>query len=472
MKMYKKLLTLLSIITVMALLFAACRGATPAAPPAADPGPAEVETPADDPPAQEDDPVDEAEEAADLVEITIPHFKVGDNVGAQYFLPQIERFNERYAGRFRINIEGIPQHLYMDQIKQLAAQRMLPAIVYGVDDNLWFREVVLAGNLFHDLSAFYDTHPEFVSWLHPDTIRYNTHDDGRMLTIPMPIQRPIGMFYNSYLWEPSRPIHDMTWREVAADLGGNTIAFMTGENAWTTGLALAALIAAEPGGAELLVRYVQNEEWITDFNHPALIGAFTELQYLLMNHAQPGAVGAPYAEAANSFFNLGSAIICNGPWMIGDITDGQDSWWGEGFNPDTVRGTILPGNVAVGNTFGYGYWVPATASPEEVELAMAYFSFIAQPEELEWRMIIAGGTIPGFEYSQQFLSDLQDHRLMYEWLNAIDGNTTIVPGIWGAMVPSVANHDFGALLPLLANGSITPEQFANDLTQRTAEALG
>jgi raffinose/stachyose/melibiose transport system substrate-binding protein len=336
---------------------------------------------------------------------------------------------------------------------------------------LWFNEVVIAGNMFYDLSDFYAAHPDYVAMLHPDMIDFNTHEDGRKLTLPMPIQRPIGMFYNSALWDPSRPIHEMNWMEVAADLGDNRIAFMTGENSWTTVLPLTSMIALQPGGAELLRHYSQADIFITDFNQPALIAAFEQIQYLLMNYAQAGAIGAPYAEAANSFFNLESAIIANGPWMIGDITDGQDAWWGENFNPDTIRGTILPGNVAVGNTFGFGYWVPSTASSEEIELIMAWLSFTLEPEELEWRMIIAGGTIPGFNYSDTFMADLEEHRLMSEWLSAINADTVIVPGLFGAMVPSVANHDFGALVPLLVDGSLTAEQFATELTQRTSEAI-
>ena len=36
--------------------------------------------------------------------ITIPHFKSGENVGAIFFLPQVERFNEKYAGQYKVVI--------------------------------------------------------------------------------------------------------------------------------------------------------------------------------------------------------------------------------------------------------------------------------------------------------------------------------------------------------------------------------
>lgn len=56
-----------------------------------------------------------------VVEVTIPSFKTGENVGAVFFEPQVERFNEKYAGKYKINLESVPQDsIFNDRIKQLA----------------------------------------------------------------------------------------------------------------------------------------------------------------------------------------------------------------------------------------------------------------------------------------------------------------------------------------------------------------
>ena len=39
-----------------------------------------------------------------VVEVTIPSYKTGENVGAVFFEPQVERFNEKYAGQYKINL--------------------------------------------------------------------------------------------------------------------------------------------------------------------------------------------------------------------------------------------------------------------------------------------------------------------------------------------------------------------------------
>ena len=44
-----------------------------------------------------------------VVEVTIPSYKTGENAGAAFFVPQVERFNEKYAGKYKINLESVPQ---------------------------------------------------------------------------------------------------------------------------------------------------------------------------------------------------------------------------------------------------------------------------------------------------------------------------------------------------------------------------
>ncbi len=42
-----------------------------------------------------------ADTSSGVVEVTIPSYKTGENVGAVFFEPQVERFNEKYAGQYR-----------------------------------------------------------------------------------------------------------------------------------------------------------------------------------------------------------------------------------------------------------------------------------------------------------------------------------------------------------------------------------
>lgn len=122
----------------------------------------------------------------------------------------------------------------------------------------------------------------------------------------------------------------MSWDDVAADLGDAKIGFMTGENAWTTMLVYSSLIAAEPGGADLLLNGVT--EKIMDFNQKPIIDATAKLQKLMQENSTASAVGAAYADAANQFFSNKAAIFPNGSWMVSDFAPESSDKWSNGFD--------------------------------------------------------------------------------------------------------------------------------------------
>lgn len=404
-------------------------------------------------------------ESGKVIEVTIPHYKTGENVGAKFFLPQVERFNEKYQGKYHLSIEEITQDVYPEKIKQLGQQGKLPALIEG-GETMWMEQVVIPNNMFYDLKDFADSHPNIKNVISEDAYNYNLYD-GKLVTLMTPIMFPISMYYNEDLWSPSKSVAEMSWEDVAQELGDEKIAFMTGENAWTTMLILSSLIAAEPGGPELLLNGVNDK--IMDFSQKPIVDAITKLQSLMQNNATSSTVGAAYADAANAFYSNNAAIIANGSWMVPDFAPESADKWSNGFDPEKIHGAILPGNVALANPLGYCYWIPATATDEEVELVLAFLDFIYSPEELEAQMLALGGLIPGFEYSDGFLEKRAENRIMDEYMSAVQGDTTIVPAFADAIPASVASVEFGKLLPKLVDGSFTPEQFCQALTEKAAE---
>lgn len=91
-----------------------------------------------------------------VVEVTIPSYKTGENAGAAFFVPQVERFNEKYAGKYKINLESVPQDsIFNDRLKQLAQQNKLPVLVEGGDPD-WVKNVVIPNGLAYDLTDWID----------------------------------------------------------------------------------------------------------------------------------------------------------------------------------------------------------------------------------------------------------------------------------------------------------------------------
>ena len=130
-----------------------------------------------------------------------------------------------------------------------------------------------------------------------------------------------------------------------------------------------------------------------DYNQPCIISAVAKLQKLMQEHGTSNQIGADYADAANIFMSNGAAIIANGSWMVGDFAE-DGGKWSNGFDGATVRGDVLPGNVALANNDGFQYWIPATATPEQQEAGKAFILFCLQPENIEAYMLAEGGVAP------------------------------------------------------------------------------
>ena len=402
-----------------------------------------------------------------VISITVPHYKTGENVGAVFFLPQVERFNTQYEGKYHIDIEELTQDMYADKIKQLGQQNKLPALIEGGETE-WLKNVVIPNHMYADLSDILENNPELRASLIEEHIAAQTQEDGTFFSITYPVVRPMGMFYNGEMLDlGDKTPADMNWDEFLAALGDNKIAMMTGENAWTTTLMFSSMIAAEEGGAELLNSHTVDK--IYDFNQPCIVNAVARLQNVLQNYSASNTVGAVYADAANAFMSKQAAVIANGSWMVGDFLE-DGGKWSNGFDGSTVRGAVLPGNVALTNVGeGYGWWIPANASDEEKEVAKAFINFIMSPAELEAYMLTEGGVAPNLVVSEEYKASAAENPLMYEYVNAVNADTILCPSVGDCMPSSVSNTEFGTLLPNLISGNLTPEQFCEELTAAAEE---
>ncbi|MBM6887459.1 ABC transporter substrate-binding protein [Pseudoflavonifractor phocaeensis] len=403
-----------------------------------------------------------------VIEITIPSYKTGENVGAVFFEPQVERFNQLYEGQYKINLESVPQDGFNDRLKQLAQQNMLPVLVQGGDVD-WMANIAFPNGMAYDLSEWLNETPAVKDLLLEDGLEYCTNEDGSIYSLPLATVRPTGFFYNSALWDPQEDLSAMSMDEFLTALGDQKIAFSTAENGWVAALFLTALIAEEDGGVEWLQSGVETK--ITDFNTPIFINAVARLQELLQNNAAPNSIGAAYADAANSFMSNQAALISNGPWMSTDFAETNSANWSNGFNGADVRASLFPGQVGIANTACFGeWWISASASEEELELAKAFLEFVYSPEELEAFLLAEGGDAPKLEYSDGFKAQQGETQVLADLAADTTEETVFAPCILDMIPASVANSDFGRLLPSLADGTYSPEEFAQWMTDSATAA--
>lgn len=409
-----------------------------------------------------------AEAKQGVVEVTIPSYKTGENVGAVFFEAQVDRFNQKYEGTYKINLESIPEDGFKDKLKQLAQQNMLPVLVQGGDVD-WISNVVIPNGMAYDLSGWLNETPAVKDILMDDGLLFNTKDDGGIYTLPLATVRPTGFFYNSAMWEPSGDVSSMTMEDFLEEISDQKIAFSTAENGWVSALFLTAFIAAEDGGIELLQNGTVTK--IVDFNQPAIVEGVTKLQKLLQNNAASNSIGAAYPDAANAFMSGQAALISNGPWMSADFDASASANWSNGFDGAAVHASLFPENIGIANTRCYGeWWISASAPEEEKELALAFLEFIYTPEELEAYLLAEGGDAPKLTYSDDFKAKQAETQVLADLAADTTANTVYVPCILDVIPASVANTEFGKLLPSLADGSYTPEEFCQWMSDKAAEA--
>lgn len=397
------------------------------------------------------------------VVIKFPSYKTGNNVGAIFFLPQIERFNKKYAGKYKIEIEEIVQDEYSKKIKLLYQQKKLPPLI-EVDKEL--ADIMINNGDLVDLKPYIDKSPEIKNVLIDDSVKYNTDKNGKIVSLPLAFERPIGMYYNKELMQKAGLTgFSDTWDGFFSDLdklkaaGVTPLSLMTGENGWTTMLLASAMIASDPEGQQILTK----GDIVTNFNSPLWVNTFTKIQKLLQDYTTKSALGATYSIAANEFFSENTAAIANGPWMVADFSNTDKA--AEGF-ADKVGATIYPNGVALGSADGYWYSIPTGTPQEQIDGLIEYFKFIYSPDELNAFLVAEGGFAPKLPMPEESKAKL--NPIMRQLNDEVGAKMKTLNRLIYDIVPQSVSDLFAKNLPLLATNDMTPEQFCKAMTD-TAE---
>lgn len=407
---------------------------------------------------------DETTEKKEEIVITVPTFKAGANVGAKYFLPQVERFNMEYSGVYKIEIEEVPQDDYFNKIKLLQQQGKLPVLIEG-GEKTFIEDVIIPNGDFYDLTEWINSTPAVKDVLLEDSLAFNSQD-GKIVSLPAAIMRPIGLYYNKEMFDEAgitKSVSEMTFEEFDQALeqlkasGYTPLSLMTAENAWTSMLLFSTILANEEGGMEI----VNGGEIVYDYTSEPWVNAFARLQTYLVNYTTENALGAAYADSANNFLNERAAIIANGPWMVGDFYDTTKTT--EGFS-EKVGSDIYPVGTVIGGDMTYSWWIPANAPEDELEVALAFLEFIYRPEEIEGLVLAEGGVAPKVKMSDGFKEEVDP--ILGELNAAVESQMdSVVAHMYAVWPDQIVNVEFGKYLPKLALQEMTPEEFAEELTK-------
>lgn len=392
---------------------------------------------------------DGGNESGKIIEINFPTSWVGVSSSTEWFNDRLKAFNEQYSDKYKVVVEEIAgDQAYVDKIKVLYSSKSLPDVIstggYNLIDSMKDQMV--------DLTPYVDDQwKKSISEVCWDV----NSRDGSIYGIPYSRQ-VIGYFYNKDLFEKAgikEPAK--TWDEFFAQCdkllaaGITPVSMDTADSGWLTSLLLGAMIASNDEGETFM-----NTSLPKNYNTKEFIDAAGKIQKLFQNYTTQDAIGGKYENGASNFFMEQTAIIANGPWMISDFYDAN--MVEEGF-ADKIGTAMFPGDVMY-NSGKIGFNV-ASKSEEQLKASLDFVKFMTSADS-QLKMLEMTGEIP----AEINVTSDNIYPLVTEVIensNKAVRNINDFQSLWYANVIDEISIQY----PLLAQGQITPEEFATALTK-------
>ncbi|WP_419875885.1 ABC transporter substrate-binding protein [Candidatus Pristimantibacillus sp. PTI5] len=275
----------------------------------------------------------------------------------------VDKFNQENAGKIKVNVDINPDWpTLQEKIKTMIAANETPDVFnYNFNPNDLSRQE--SGKLL-DFTPFMDD-----QW----KARYTEQDlqamtvNGQLTSIPFE-KAGILFYYNKDLFAKAGISEfPKTWDEffVAADKlkaeGIAPISLMTSDDAWHTTNAFTYLAASIAGTSVFDVG--------KSLDTPDVAKAAEYLKKLF-DYSTPDALGGNYSVSSNNFLIGNTAMIIDGPWLIGSIKEEMVPSIGIASAPTFGDGKVQPGFTV---TDTYTPWSGAKQEDKQKEAAVVQF---------------------------------------------------------------------------------------------------
>lgn len=382
--------------------------------------------------------------------ITVYTEWVGSHSYAGYFAERLESFREAHP-EIEVNVEEIAGSTTANMDAKLKVQISsgeLPDVFYTNDQSII--RLAKESNLLYDFKDMLDADTELKNELDMDDIASWNEGEDHVYGI-CSHKDFFGLFYNKELLKAAG--YDEvpeTWDEfyeMCDALKANGVAPMAMETktAWYSSLMLLALMASQDEqGLEKA-----NTIGLTDYNTPEFIEAASQLQTIFKEYSTTDAPGSDISVALNNFTSGKSAMVLDGAWRIGELTEAIGDNLGEDF---------LPGKGVVSYP-GYA-WFSGSQDEAKAKASYELIKWFNNKEDQTIRLQELG-LIPASQnvaYDDLGLSDL-----MLQILNMREEVGYSISSCWRvytAEVTAIAPQELAAL----GTGQNTPEQFAENYT--------
>ncbi|CAM3390155.1 ABC transporter substrate-binding protein [Marinicrinis lubricantis] len=390
--------------------------------------------------------------AASAIEITMLSSWSTDTERGAALQEVIDSYNEQNEGKVKINVDITPDWpTYQEKIKTMISVNQTPDLFnYNFNPNDLSRQN--SGKLL-DFNPYMDD-----AW----KARFNESDlealtiNGELTSIPFE-KAGVLFYYNKDLFAQAGITEfPKTWDEFFAvceqlEASGITpISLMTADDAWHATNAFTYL-AAGAGGTDVF-------EMGKSLDQPAVIKAAENLKKLF-EYTTEDALGAGYAVSSNHFILGNTAMIIDGPWLIGSLDPEMMDSIGVAPGPTFGDGTVPEGFII---TDTYTPWSAGKQESKEKEEAVVDFMKYLTSNESTKTLTLNGSILlsPHLDMSEE---ELQSSGPILGQFITIGGDAPADLVQISRILKQTAISKMPSLIESLAFEKISAEQFAAQL---------
>lgn len=376
-------------------------------------------------------------------EVSIPIVLIVDSsTGIRNEENVIQEFNRIYEGKWQADVEWImeTEEEYRRNLKRQNVTDTLPAVITDVRMLPAFYYMMIQDGRIEELSDYIYTDEEWESMIEPSVLESCSEEDGSIYLGPISTAAfsCSGMFWNEELFARAGiESFPETWEEFwtcceqLESCGITPLALHTEGTAWAPMLIATAEAASAEEGAEFMEEFYPE----TYQNDSGLRIAQT-LQRLF-SYTTEDALYADFDVSYENFFSGRAAMIPNGYWMMDQI---PEEW------QDKVRFSAFPENKMISSPETFGWAIVSGYSEEVKEGAAALL-------KLRTRL--------NMEQREELFT--RDPREMIpaerDYIAAYKNGPQLVPNYQVKWNSILQEETLGEILPDLAQGKMTPEEF-------------
>lgn len=388
-------------------------------------------------------------------EVTIPMILIVDSsTGIKNEEELITEFNRIYDGKWQADVQWImeTEEEYRQNLKRQNVTDTLPAVITDLRMLPAFYYMMIQDGRIEELTEYINEDEEWKAMIEPAVLESCSEEDGSIYLGPISTAAfsCSGMFWNEELFaQAGIEKFPETWEEFwecceqLSACGITPLALHTEGTAWAPMLIATAEAASTEEGAAFM-----NEFYPDTYQNESGLRIAQTLQKLFQ-YTTEDALYTDFDVSYDNFFSGQAAMIPNGYWMMDQI---PEEW------QDKVRFSPFPENKMVSSPETFGWAIVSGYSDEVKEGAAALLKLRTQLN---------------MEQREELFSKDPEGMIPAErdYIAAYRNGPQLVPNYQVKWNSILQEETLGEILPDLALGKMTPEEFTAKEDESIAQFL-